>query len=201
MPRQHTRYQTHGLACELGEVVDLSASGMKISCHRKPVVKRGDVLEFSLRSGSQRVSLLGRVAWTRRASWHEHRVGVQFIGVKHGVADALVELAMHGFISDKKGARQPVTGVGSASGGRRGGGMRAVVEIEDLYSILGVRRDATDEEIRGAYRKAARTHHPDVSSDPDAEKKFALVSKAYSVLGDPDKRDRYNDLLAQAAFH
>lgn len=200
MPRQHERFQTHGLACALGDVVDLSASGMKVTCRKKPAVRRGDVLEFSIRSGSQKVSLVGRVAWTRRASWREHRVGVQFIGVKPGVAEALVELAMHGFISGKKSGARFTMGAESPSGGKRSGGVRASVEIEDLYQILGVRRDATDEEIRAAYRKAAMACHPDVSSDPDAEKKFALISKAHAILGDAEKRDRYNDLLAQAAF-
>jgi len=55
----------------------------------------------------------------------------------------------------------------------------------DLYEILGVARDASAEEIRRAYRKLARTYHPDVNKEPGAEDRFKAVSEAYEVLSDP----------------
>jgi len=64
--------------------------------------------------------------------------------------------------------------------------------VRDLYEILGVGRDATEEEIRRAYRTLAREHHPDVSGDPAAEERFKEIAGAYEILSDPDKRARYD---------
>lgn len=64
---------------------------------------------------------------------------------------------------------------------------------KDLYSILGVSRSASDDEIRRAYRKLARDLHPDVNkTDPKAEEKFKAVSAAFAILGNPEKRKRYD---------
>src|ERR1700704_21069 len=62
----------------------------------------------------------------------------------------------------------------------------------DFYSVLGVSRDASADEIQRAYRKLARTYHPDVNKDPAAEERFKDISEAYDVLSDPDQRRRYD---------
>ncbi|MCH2140787.1 MAG: DnaJ domain-containing protein [Phycisphaerales bacterium] len=62
----------------------------------------------------------------------------------------------------------------------------------DPYDVLGVSRTASDEEIRQAYRALARTHHPDVSTEPDADKKFAEVQEAYELLSDAEKRAAFD---------
>ena len=77
------------------------------------------------------------------------------------------------------------------------GGRPAVVDFKDYYKILGVPKKATEKEIKAAYRKLARKHHPDVNAgDPKAEAKFKEVGEAYEVLSDPDKRKRYDTLGA-----
>ena len=63
---------------------------------------------------------------------------------------------------------------------------------EDFYQILGVSRDASQDEIQRAYRKLARTYHPDINRDPGAEDRFKEVSEAYDVLSDPQTRRRYD---------
>ncbi|WP_433257298.1 DnaJ C-terminal domain-containing protein [Streptosporangium sp. CA-135522] len=62
----------------------------------------------------------------------------------------------------------------------------------DFYESLGVSRGAGQEEIQSAYRKLARTYHPDVNKDPGAEDRFKEISEAYSVLSDPATRRRYD---------
>lgn len=62
----------------------------------------------------------------------------------------------------------------------------------DFYEVLRVDRTATQDEIKKAYKKLARQYHPDVNSDPDAEERFKEVTEAYSVLGDPERRQRYD---------
>ena len=65
----------------------------------------------------------------------------------------------------------------------------------DYYEVLGVGRAATDQELKSAYRRLARSHHPDTNqNDPAAEERFKELSEAYSVLSDPVQRQRYNHL-------
>jgi curved DNA-binding protein CbpA len=66
--------------------------------------------------------------------------------------------------------------------------------FRDLYEILGVDRDAGEDELREAYREQARRLHPDVSDDPDAETRFAELTHAYDVLSRPTSRLLYDRL-------
>lgn len=70
------------------------------------------------------------------------------------------------------------------------------MEYNDYYKVLGIKRDATQDEIKRAYRKLARQYHPDVNNTPDAEKKFKLLNEANEVLKDPEKRAAYDKLGA-----
>jgi len=68
------------------------------------------------------------------------------------------------------------------------------VEYKDYYQVLGVSRDASQEEIKRAYRKLARKYHPDVNQESGAEDQFKELGEAYEVLKDPEKRAAYDQL-------
>jgi curved DNA-binding protein len=71
------------------------------------------------------------------------------------------------------------------------------MKFKDYYETLGVPRDATQDAIKGAYRKLARKYHPDVSKEPDAEARFKELGEAYAVLKDPEKRAAYDQMGSQ----
>ena len=68
------------------------------------------------------------------------------------------------------------------------------MEFKDYYAVMGVARDATEAQIKQAYRKLARKYHPDVSKEKDAEARFKEVGEAYEVLRSPEKRAAYDQL-------
>ena len=71
------------------------------------------------------------------------------------------------------------------------------MDFKDYYSTLGVAKTATQKELKQAYRKLARKHHPDVNpGDKSAEGRFKEINEAYEVLGDPAKRKKYDELGA-----
>ena len=70
----------------------------------------------------------------------------------------------------------------------------------DHYAVLGVTAGATATEIRTAYRRLARAHHPDANPDPASEREFKRVARAYEVLHDPRKRRAYDERFTRGRF-
>jgi curved DNA-binding protein len=71
------------------------------------------------------------------------------------------------------------------------------MKFKDYYETLGVQRNATQDDIKRAYRKLARKYHPDVSKEPDAEARFKELGEAYAVLKEPEKRVAYDQMGSQ----
>src|SRR2546428_1384476 len=68
------------------------------------------------------------------------------------------------------------------------------MDYKDYYKILGVAKSAGEKAVKTAYRRLARKYHPDVSKGKDSASRFQEISEAYEVLGDPEKRKRYDTL-------
>jgi DnaJ-class molecular chaperone len=69
---------------------------------------------------------------------------------------------------------------------------------KDFYTTLGVSKNATEAEIKTAYRRLARQHHPDVDKSEGSAEKFKEISEAYQILSDPNKRRTYDQFGSQA---
>jgi hypothetical protein len=74
--------------------------------------------------------------------------------------------------------------------------------FHDYYKILGLKRTASIQEIKAAYRRLAHKYHPDKSIEPEAHEKFALINEAYSTLSNPESKDKYDAeyLMSYALF-
>src|SRR5580765_89420 len=79
--RRDDRYKTDNLRCHVGEVLDISSSGMRVRCKEKPPFQNGGVEMFGITAGTQKLPVEGRIVWIRRASWRssQYEMGVQFI--------------------------------------------------------------------------------------------------------------------------
>jgi curved DNA-binding protein CbpA len=77
--------------------------------------------------------------------------------------------------------------------------MEPMTRTDDYYRVLGVARDAGTPEIRRAYRRLARQHHPDRNPAPDGSEQFRTVADAYAVLNDPARRARYDHSIEPPA--
>lgn len=198
-PRGTERYHVVGLTCPLGDVLDLSASGLRIRFHDSAPVKKGDVFAVNVASESQSVRVTARVVWIRKRPLQRGgQIGLQFVNIRPGVAAALVQLGRYGHISTAQSMSSAPEPEASAKSSPAGDApVTASIEVEDLYAVIGVPFNATDEDIRRAYHVLAKELHPDLNSSADAAVRFADVSKAYKILRDAEMRRRYDELLTR----
>lgn len=212
--RRHERHLTEGLTCVSGEVLDLSSGGMRVKSAERPAAKAGGTTFFTLRVGVKTLSVQGRVAWIKRASLlgGPFEYGIQFVGVTAAVAKVIEQIAMYGFVHDGKDASSKAapgwkpekdTGAAAHARGPSPGGARPKVTVTtDLpcfYETLGIARDATQDQIRAAFRGLAKKLHPDVCKEPDAGERFAFITRVHVVLSDPELREKYDEAIAKRA--
>ena len=179
--RRNPRMQSTVLSCHLGEVADVSSSGLRIVSAGPPPVKRGDAIRVSIASPYDSVDALGRVTRIGKCRYGSaFEIGVEFADLSPEVAKALLHMAEFGFSGEKK--RAPAATVS--------------LHLPDFYGILGVRPQDGKEQIHQAYRRLARLYHPDVNKDPVAESRFKAIAEAYAMLRDDAKRRMYDDQVA-----
>lgn len=178
--RMESRIKTKKLACSQGKVADITGSGMRMLVTKGELPEVGDLQSYTFTDGKHTVEVQGSVKWVRNGSKFARRseVGVEFVKLDHAVRDAILRLAVQGQLgmSSKPGSAAMVE-----------------VGVPNLYAMLGVIHCASNDEIKSAYRVACRHWHPDVNNSPEAAQRFDELSKAYSVLKDPDTRARYDE--------
>ena len=179
--RAEPRFDTEGLDCHAGRVLDLSAAGMRLLVPWKQAPRVGDLETYTFGEGPEAVSLMGTVRWIRPAGRLHKRaqVGVEFVGLTPARREALRRMAITGDLHTLRSAEQDAVRV----------------SFPDLYRLMGVSRYASQDDIRRAYHALAMDLHPDRCDRPDAVERTAELSKAYSILRDKELRARYDERL------
>lgn len=205
--RKAERFGGATVRCALGEVEDLSASGMRVLCQGKPPVKPGGVVPIRLRFGDGSLQLQAQVRWSKRKGLKTHEIGLSFVNLKPGMAKVLEAVARFGMASAAKqmddsgvaghgpGAKQPA-GKTKNEQAKQAGATMLEAELPNYYQILGLKPDATDGQIKAAYRRLAVALHPDHNSEPDAMQRFEAINEAYHVLSDRLRRESYQRMAS-----
>ncbi|MCE7974620.1 MAG: hypothetical protein DYG92_09925 [Leptolyngbya sp. PLA1] len=198
-PRAGERFGVSGLSCPLGEVVDISASGMRVRFSGSAPLSKGATATIAVTNEGQSVRVTARVIWIRKGGLlRANELGLQWVNVRPGIAAALVQLGRFGFVSTQDATAAPDSPPPRPEPASSPP-VTARIEVEDLYAILGVPASATHEEIRRAFHTGAQLLHPDRNPSPEAAHRFAEISKAWKVLRDADLRERYDKLMARCS--
>jgi DnaJ domain/PilZ domain len=189
-PRRDERFTTLGMSCPLGEIVDLSASGMRIRSPGKPDIGKGQANQFVLRTSKQKLTISGVVAWIHRQSLFskQYEIGIRFTDSRGGTRDALVAFAKYGFVGYGQQKQ-------SSSESDKRVVAKASVVVENYYNVLGVERGASEDAIRKAFWVLAKKYHPDSCGDPKSEVMFRKINEANEVLTDPERRRQFDQML------
>lgn len=190
--RRQQRFSVHDLRSPLGELVDLSSTGMRVHADTKPKVRAGDALAMWVRAGAQQVAIHGRVMRVRRIRWREWDIGVRFLNISQGQVSAILALAQFGYVP---------TGEHRTAGAGASAPPQATVEfgLPNHYRTLGLKPDAPDKLVHHTYRELARTCHPDLNKSPEATARFIEITQAYYVLRDAEARAKYDSAVRRAA--
>lgn len=185
--RSNLRHTPDAVICVLGEVLDISASGVRIRCAGKPPFMPGAVSSIKLgcQGGSLGVTVQER--WRKRRGLRVYHIGLKFVNNSPNVMAAIDSLANFGFVDPEAtaGGKSKTKSKGRVK-------IRVTVDLPDYYTALELTPDVGPEQIQAAYRQLARRYHPDVNKDAQAPQRFIDVCAAYKVLSDPSRRRSYD---------
>ncbi len=188
--REAPRQATDTLSCPLGDVLDISVSGVRIRCKSKPPFSIGAVatIGFAFNGGKLSVSVQER--WRKRRGLRGgYEIGLMFVNNSPNVMLGIESLVKYGFLCpDAVAGERPSPKPKSKTKKK----LRVSVELPNYYAVLNVPPDADNQRVHTAYRQLARQYHPDANKDPGAPARFISICQAYKVLSDPDQRKSYD---------
>jgi hypothetical protein len=167
------------MSCLLGDVKDLSSTGMRVAARQAPPIPPGVLFEFELNGPSESLTLVGRIVRVEKCKAGAFEIGVEFQRLTPELVAAVDSLARHGVIKGRKPTGRPA-------------GVTVRMEVPNLYAMLGVEPSASDDQIQRAFREMARKYHPDLNKSAEAQTRFVELHKAYDLLKDADKRRAYD---------
>lgn len=192
--RRAERYGTFSVKCQLGSVLDMSATGMRLSCDKKPPVVVGQVYTTKISFDDGAMPLKVQVRWIKRRGLKKFELGLHFVGVKGAAVNVLDAIAKFGMASAAKKSQDASSSAGRAGQKKKSGRTGVSADLPDYYAVMGLRPDATAAQIKASYRKLAVTWHPDRCDAPDAMDRFEQLHAAYEVLSDPKRRESYTQM-------
>jgi hypothetical protein len=193
--RRAKRRNVETASCETGDLLDLSPLGMRLSVPTRSAPRPGSVLVFRLKAPEGVVAVSGRVAWRKRAGLMRCQIGVEFVQLSPTLTVALHSLAEFGCLTATAAEPTAASGRSKTSGPnhRRPSTASLIpVDMPDLYEMLELDPDSSEDDIHAAYRGLAKKLHPDLNPDPEAADRFIMICKAYEILSDPSMRAAYD---------
>ncbi|MEM1098862.1 MAG: DnaJ domain-containing protein [Planctomycetota bacterium] len=192
-PRRHKRHTGKGKArCELGDVLDISAGGMRIGCAGKPALKPGEAATIRVKTSAGSETLNVRCCWIKSPFMglgRKHEIGLKFIGITDEQAERLGIIAEYGFIPEHKQTKKPQDEAAANDKSKDDNGDQAAPDTSHLdeelaphYAALELEPGADANEVRNAYRRLVRTCHPDVTDSEEARAQFLKIQQAYDAL-------------------
>lgn len=184
------RLTTETLSTHLGEVLDISNTGVRVRCASKPPYAEGAVstITFTYNGGKLQVSVQER--WRKRRGFRGgYEIGLMYVNNSPNVIDAIASLVKFGFLCPDAVAGDRAKAKAKSKPKQK---VRVSVDMPDHYATLSVPIDADDEQVHTAYRKLARQYHPDTNKQPGTQERFISICEAYKVLSDPKQRQTYD---------
>lgn len=189
--REEERFSTDLLTSTLGDVIDLSGSGIRVRRKSASGVAVGQLVKVTIKSDQCQVTLKCRIVRVRKIGLRECDIGLAFVEIRPGLRAALQSLARFGFIPNLQ----------QDSAGNAAGPTRRRSTLPDYYGLLQLPESATEEQIRAAYHEAARKYHPDANRTASRVFMFEAVTEAYRTLRDPRQRRDYDAKRVKSLSH
>jgi hypothetical protein len=191
--RKEERFRTNLLSTDLGTVVDISGSGVRVRVFGRTGASIGQVVPLTIRSPQGKVTVHSRVVRVGKPAPGEGRgtdVCFTFLDATPALRNAIAYLGRFGFIP-RLGFGDPVSAAGAARADGQTGRRRRR-QLPDYYGVLGLTPDASADDIRHAYHQLARRYHPDHSRNTESVGVFEALAEAYKTLRDSAKRAEYD---------
>ncbi len=184
------RQTTDTLNCHLGEVMDISKTGVRIRCASKPPFTPGSVTTITFIHPGGKLQVFVQERWRKRKGIRGcYDIGLMFVKNSPKALKTIESLMKFGFVC-------PDAVQDDESKKKQKPKLRVSVHLPDYYAELNLTKEAADQDIQHAYRVLAREYHPDHNKNPEAQQRFVNITQAYKVLSDPEQRRSYDTRLA-----